>query len=321
MNVIKTLAGLAFMAALITAMAWWYLQRTTSAGALPGSRPEHSVVLLRKTPFPLDLARVSEAVARAWGDSAWPGALTEEPEIVDLLGGFPMVSLPIRGATFFLTPDGTNYFTHSEATAGQPAEVVRLMTDHRAHLTINLLGAPPPGTTPKHVHDALARLAAELLDDDTIGFMFPDLGILAPVGAETANYLRSGALVPEAGGSAPGATVQVAPDDREMVAATAQARAELPQFIQRFRVKDGLRFSVKVPLRAGAEVEHAWMEVRAIDDHTVVGVLDNDVGLPGYRSGQELKRPTAEIEDWIVLTNLKDQSFDGGYTAKVLLSR
>ena len=113
-----------------------------------------------------------------------------------------------------------------------------------------------------------------------------------------------------------------APDDPEMSAAIATARAGLPGFFQRFHAGEGERFSVKlaVPIKGTPDYEHIWMRIATIDDGKMVrGHLTNDPeNLPGLRFGSAFSAPLSRISDW---SYWKGGMQFGNYTTRVILKR
>jgi uncharacterized protein YegJ (DUF2314 family) len=86
-------------------------------------------------------------------------------------------------------------------------------------------------------------------------------------------------------------------NDARMNAATAEARATLPDFVSAYRSGrfDPGSFVIKYPLGGW---EHIWVEVDSIDEDAVHGRLSNVPAQPGYRQGQPVQVPLAEISDW-----------------------
>ncbi len=113
-----------------------------------------------------------------------------------------------------------------------------------------------------------------------------------------------------------------APDDPEMSAAIATARAGLPGFFQRFRAGEGERFSVKlaVPVRGTPDHEHIWMRIATIEDGKLVrGHLTNEPErLPGLRFGSAFSAPFSRISDW---SYWKGGMQFGNYTTRVILKQ
>lgn len=310
----------------------WYRDRATSttlASASSGSSegtalPDPNVALLRKSTYALDVERVGLAAERAWTGEAWPGELQQPAEWVELIEGAPMIALHAGGGTFFVTPVDGSLFDQGGAklSAKVPAEERAVLLQHRAWVNINLMHGPPAGVSIAAAYQALGRLAAELLDRDTVGFCFPRQGVLGVVGEATPEFLRSPTLLADATWGAQGPVLQVGAHDEAMAAATARARAELPEFMRRFRTGEGVRFAVKVPLTADGVTEHVWMEVRAIDEAWVEGTLSNaPEKIRGWAFGQPMKVALSEVEDWLVVTSQSSQAFDGGYTARLLQDR
>lgn len=64
--------------------------------------------------------------------------------------------------------------------------------DHRAFLTIDLLNPKRPTRSQKEsCYQQMARLAAELVDDNCMGVYVPEIGLMRPYDGQLTEDLRS----------------------------------------------------------------------------------------------------------------------------------
>lgn len=117
------------------------------------------------------------------------------------------------------------------------------------------------------------------------------------------------------------ATRDFSNDDREMNAAIAEARRNLPRFFDSYRAGRAERHSVKlaIPVPGTNDHEHVWMRLEAHDGERVSGRLTNEPeNLPGLRLNSPYTAKTAMISDW--------GYWDGGlrygnYTTRVIIKQ
>lgn len=117
--------------------------------------------------------------------------------------------------------------------------------------------------------------------------------------------------------------IGVAPDDAEMNAAIAQARATLPQFWAKFEAKPAgySQFMLKpgLPTVDGRGPEHIWVDVIERRDGKVVGRLANEpFHLGDLKFGSEVTFSPEIISDW---GYSKGDVIYGHYTSRLLMAR
>lgn len=101
----------------------------------------------------------------------------------------------------------------------------------------------------------------------------------------------------EIGGRDNGDVVYTRADDPAMLAAIAEARRTLPEFLGVLAKPDPLITGVvfKYPLE---NKEHIWVDHVALDGDSLTGRLANDPVLPGYSYQQEVRVKLTDISDW-----------------------
>jgi len=92
----------------------------------------------------------------------------------------------------------------------------------------------------------------------------------------------------------------VDPNDSELAAAEAQAKASLPDFLRRLEQPGPgeTDFMLKFRLRSGGEAEQIWAEEITKRDGRIYGRLGNRPISAGYSEGQEVEIPPGDILDW-----------------------
>lgn len=127
--------------------------------------------------------------------------------------------------------------------------------------------------------------------------------------------------------------IGVAPDDAEMNAAIAQARATAEDARIRFAAasrKDRDRWSVKwASPTVDDDVEHIWVSPINWSPFRVEGWLASEPVQElacGKKFGEIVSFPIEELSDWVCFTGPTpepdmDGPFEGGYTMKVLRNR
>jgi uncharacterized protein YegJ (DUF2314 family) len=82
---------------------------------------------------------------------------------------------------------------------------------------------------------------------------------------------------------------------------------------------DDRAFSVKVPVRDGADVEHIWLENVRQENGVFHGTLGNVPELVrGRRQGEWVSEAAATISDWMYV---HDDHLVGGYTLRLMFAR
>ncbi len=109
-------------------------------------------------------------------------------------------------------------------------------------------------------------------------------------------------------------------DDPQMGAAIEGARASLPAFqakLAELRAA-GHYYSIKVPIEAGSDREHIWLEAPEIRDGQVHGKLGNSPLEGPHKLGDPVTVPIEHISDWMAIVN---GELYGGYTVIVARER
>ena len=131
-------------------------------------------------------------------------------------------------------------------------------------------------------------------------------------------FLSLGLLVFPACSSKQDKIISVKPDDAEMNAAIARARASLPQFWEVFgNPAHGEKgFSLKVRITDKHGSEHFWLTDIERKDGQLHGIVNNDPDIvKNVKLGQLIAIPEADISDWMYM---REGKMVGNYTLRVL---
>ena len=115
--------------------------------------------------------------------------------------------------------------------------------------------------------------------------------------------------------------IGVSPDDAEMNAAIAKARASLGEFWREFASpgKGVDEFCLKVRISDGRNTEHFWLREIKRNGAKISGVIDNDpTDVKTVKLGQRYEFTEADISDWSFQRNGK---IVGNETMRPLLAK
>lgn len=205
-------------------------------------------------------------------------------------------------------------------------EELRLKTmlkEHEAWVSVDLLTGDDELSPAAKAREwnRVASLAAELMNDKTVGVILPEPNVIVVKNDSTADQLRQEDPVTALKESLDVAVVGADSEDPEMKQAVEEARTSWPEFVKAFEAKaEGTEnFGVKFPFDAPENKEFMWIEVTSINDEFVTGKLANDpVWVKDLKLGSKVKKKVSEIADWMYI---KDGDIVGGYSVKVLLKR
>jgi uncharacterized protein YegJ (DUF2314 family) len=207
------------------------------------------------------------------------------------------------------------------------AEMVELrcrqaIAEHAAWIAVDVLHWWDAGDALAGSYRLIARLLAEIADDNVLAVIDPDARRVFAYDPELEAKLRSddplAAL--RRGGYAP--VIGIEPDDPAMQAAVQEARCRWPEFVAAFenRSPDGQgHFTVKAPLGNGERVEYMWLEVTSIENDVIYGILGNEpANIPSLKEGDRVRTTVGEVNDWLMITAGEPV---GGFTVKVVMER
>jgi uncharacterized protein YegJ (DUF2314 family) len=113
--------------------------------------------------------------------------------------------------------------------------------------------------------------------------------------------------------------VSVRSEDEEMEQAIANARATLPNVIERFIAGELQAFTVKVRVSDGQNSEHFWLSNTEYNNGVFVGTIEAQAQrVSGITEGQVYEAPIEAVTDWM---HLRGGQMHGNYTLRVLLPK
>jgi uncharacterized protein YegJ (DUF2314 family) len=231
-----------------------------------------------------------------------------------------MIKVP-KG-TFWLFSYPTTYVSDVQAWASHTPDqrLQGVMTAHRAWLSVDLLNWHAEVIDPAEVYAEIGKIMAALAGPDVLAILCPELKRCNEFDPSLLPILRGGdpRRLFENPTFAP--VLIIKPEDEQMEAATAEARARWPEFLALWAQRDLASkrpFVVKAPFAEGEDGEFMWMSVTDVQKGTIHGVLANQPHrLLNFHEGQSVTVPVAEIVDWLC-ADTHDKPL-GGWTQQVL---
>lgn len=295
----------------------------TPASPVASATPKPVIVLLDAKPRDLTADRLRTAIEKAWG-VAIPDTTDGTDWVVLTAAGMGMISC--GGYQFMVENHATPYFPDPEAAASavREARTQTAVRNGRAWRSVALLG-DAPDLTDDAAYALLAKLAAELAGNDTLGIFLPRLERFFPYDTTTLKAL----LAEDPLTALREADIQWVPlmpsDDRELERAIAEARRRLGEFKEAFASRSitgsGKRSPYLVKARFGEEpaTEHMWVEVTDIRGDRFTGVLrSTPLVVPDLVEGEVVTVLADDISDWIATLNGQPI---GDFTAPVIRRR
>jgi len=112
--------------------------------------------------------------------------------------------------------------------------------------------------------------------------------------------------------------ISVSADDPRMLAAKAEARASLPDFLKRFEARDDpkVHYLVKAEFDGPTGAEFIWVECYSYADGVIGGKLANEPDQPlGLHARDNVDVTLSHVDDWMIMG---PKGTEGGFTTKVL---
>ena len=285
--------------------------------------PLLSVVLLQKKLPTLSEKSIAGSIKTAWKQKVSVGDDGQKDATDFVVKGGPGFVIQCQD-TFCMVILATTPYIEADAL-NEVAELRtrKMLQEHKAWLSLDLMGdiREKPAAEQDAEMTRVIRLAAEMVDKNTVGVLLPSEHIVLPISDEVLAAMKGPDALKALRKSSNAAVVGASGDDPEMLAATAEARRTWPEFVKAFAQKpvSSESFSAKFPFDAPDQKEFMWVEVLSIQGDTVVGRLGNDpVWVKDLKLGDEVTMKVSQLSDWMYL---KDGEIVGGYTVKVLMDK
>ena len=285
--------------------------------------PPVSVVLLQSSLPQLSEPQLVARIKAAWKvdlSSPKDGAENEEGFVVK---GGPGFIIKTKDSQYMMIMSEEPYLKKDAIDEVEELRLKTMLKEHAAWVSVDLLSGDQELSPAAKAREwkRVASLAAELLNDKTVGVILPEPNVIVVKNDSTADQLRQKDPVTALRDSQDVAVVGADSDDPEMEKAVEDARKSWSDFVKAFeaRAEGTDNFGVKFPFDAPENKEFMWVEVTSVDDEFVTGKLANDpVWVKDLKLGSKVKRKVSEIADWMYM---KDGDIVGGYSVKVLLKR
>ncbi len=284
--------------------------------------PPVSVVLLQKKASALTEKQLIEKINKAWGITLSGTDDKENSEGFVVKGG-PGFIIKTSDSQYIMMIGKEPYLDEKTIEEVEELRLKTALKNHKNWLSVDLLSGEKKLSDKEKQREwkRVASLAAELLDDNTLGLILPEPKVIVATSDDTPDLLRQKDPVAALRDGSNVPVVRTDSEDPEMEKAVEEARKTWLDFARAYeKQEEGTEsFGVKFPFDAPDNKEFMWVEVTAIDDEYVTGRLANDpVWVKDLKLGSKVKRKVSELADWMYL---KDGKMIGGYSVQVLLKR
>ena len=283
-----------------------------------GDKMVSMVALFETLPF------VDEAVLAAHIKSAWNLELqNDQAKESFVVGSAPLFIIKAPHQMYAVNYVESNYFENLEEVLSDVTELrlSNAIRTHRAWISIDLV-SDSQQLDPEQHYWMICKLLRQMINEDCVALVLPDMMKLIPWNDNIANELVSGSPINKLSPSEPPVTL-IDNDNPKLVAAVAESRKRFPQFVaafenhQRDEERDeSNQFEVKAPIVLAGRTEFMWIAVTGIENGVLFGILDNQpVELAGLSRGDQVRVCVSKINDWIYTQGA--ETF-GGFTTKVI---
>jgi uncharacterized protein YegJ (DUF2314 family) len=285
--------------------------------------PLLSIVLLQKKLPTVSEKSIAASIQKAWDQKVSVGDEGKKDATDFVIKGGPGFIIQCQDTFCMMIVASKPYLEAEALEEVQELRTRKMLREHKTWLSLDLIGDTnkKPAAEQEQEMNRIIRLAAEMVDKNTVGVLLPSENIVLPISDEVIVAMKGEDSLKALRNSSNAAVIGASGDDPEMLAATAEARKTWPDFVKAFRNKpeNSESFSAKFPFDAPDQKEFMWVEVVSINGETVVGRLGNDpVWVKDLKLGDEVKMKVSRLSDWMYL---KDGEIVGGYTVKVLMEK
>jgi uncharacterized protein YegJ (DUF2314 family) len=303
--------GLTLVILVAGGFALWWLRRRRRTRLI-------SFVALLREPVTFDPAVLARLAGKAWDADLGDGT-SEGPDGFVACAGI-VNTIVFRGRMLLINSFPRTYCEDVDGTSESIGDlrIRSLFREHKAWFSCDALGVDrrTPEKEVRGRYRRLAKLFAELLDENCLLIFLPDSDQAFAINEDTMEALRSKDPVGRLQDTLTVPIIQVADDDPLMKKAVATARRDWPKFVAAFEAKAGENFSVKAPVTAGGNTEFIWIEVTTIEGDRIYGKLGNEPGnLGSLELGSKVSVPVADLNDWGYLDGGK---MVGGFTVEAI---
>lgn len=319
---------------LLSGFAWLLVHRIDAA--VDGERPLFSLVLLFREAVYLEPEALARVASRAWGADV---QVASEEDGDESLGAEQTRSLLIGESPLFFCNHWPGlllihnvdfpYFDDPDGVAESVREirVRQAIEQHRAWVAVDVVQwfGSDGDEGQRHAYRLIARLLAELADENCLAVVEPVEGQVFLYDPTTEEKLRSDDPLEALCDWYYPPVLAIEADDPEMQAAVNEARRRWPQFVAAFEDRHEQHgdneppFLVKAPFTDGEHVEFMWVRVTGIENQIVYGVLENmPANVRSISVGQRVRVRLDNLNDWMCILDGKPA---GAFTLQVLAKK
>jgi uncharacterized protein YegJ (DUF2314 family) len=285
--------------------------------------PLLSIVLLQKKLPTVSEKSIAASIQKAWDQKVSVGDDGKKDATDFVIKGGPGFIIQCQDTFCMMIVASKPYLEADALNEVQELRTRKMLREHKTWVSLDLVGdvGKKPAAEQEQEMNRIIRLAAEMVDKNTVGVLLPSENIVLPISDDVIAAMKGEDSLKALRNSSNAAVIGASGDDPEMMAATAEAKKTWPEFVKAFRNKpeNSENFAAKFPFDAPDQKEFMWVEVVSINGDTVVGRLGNDpVWVKDLKLGDEVKMKVSQLSDWMYV---KDGEIVGGYTVKVLMDK
>lgn len=319
---------------LLGGAAWLLCHRIDSAA--DSDQPLFSLVLLFREAVYLEPETLADVASRAWNADVQVATEEDGDESLGreqtrslLIGESPLFFCNHWPGLLLIHNVDAPYFDDLDAVSESVREVRarQALEQHRAWVAVDVaqwFGAEDDEGR-RHAYRLIARLLAELADENCLAVVEPVEGRIFPYDPTTEEKLRSDDPLEALCDWYYPPVLGIEADDPEMQAAVNEARRRWPDFVAAFETRHdqpgGVEppFLVKAPFTDGEHVEYMWVRVTGIENQVIYGVLENmPANVQAIRVGQRVRVRLDNLNDWMCVLDGKPA---GAFTLQVLAKK
>ncbi len=294
--------------------AWFYWRRRKK----PQS-PLISLVALQREPRELDPLILAKTAGRVWHADLGDGSAQGADGFVVCAGIANTIFH--RDHIFLVNNFPRPYVKDVDAVADSMMDLRtrELFREHKAWFSIDAMNLQNKLTDKQKAdwYSRIARLFAELLDDNCLLIFLPDENVGYAINEKTVNALLSDDPLAALRETSTLPVIPVAEDDPKMEIAVQKARETWPQFVAAFESNTGENHAIKAPITHEEVTEFIWLVVTAIEGDRIYGTLANEpADLGPLEFGSKVSVELADLNDWCYLDAAGD--LQGGFTVAAM---
>jgi hypothetical protein len=201
--------------------------------------PLLSVVLLQKKLPALSEKSIASSVEKAWKQKVSIGDDEKKDATDFVIKGGPGFIIQCQDTFCMMILASKPYLETDALKEVQELRTRKMLQEHKAWFSLDLVGDISKKTAAEQdaAMTRIIRLAAEMVDKNTVGVLLPSENIVLPISDEVITAMKGADALKTLRKSSNAAVIGSSGDDPKMLAATAEARRTWPEFLKAFRNK------------------------------------------------------------------------------------